>query len=462
MDLNDLDVSVMQPAAGPLPTEVALADEFATRHARDLRYVAKWGRWMRYLDGRWSEEETHYAFDEARKVCVEFSRALNKSSEKKTVLTAKTVAAVEKLAKADRRIAATVDQWDRDIWLLNTPGGTVDLKTCKLRPHDPLDYITKMTSAVPGGDCPTWRKHLERVQPDNEVRGFLKRFFGSALTGDTSEQQLLFMYGPGANGKTTTIETIGRIMGDYYCTVPMDMFVVANVKSHPTELAMLVGARLVSANETMQGQRWDEAKINQLTGGGPIKARFMRQDFFDLVPQFKLCFTGNHRPRLRSINEANRRRHNLVPFDVIIPNEERDLKLDLKLQKEWPGILQWLMDGCLEWQRNGLSAPKAIKEATAEYFHNEDTLASWIEEELVRDQNSWNSTETLYANFRNWCERNGEYCGTERWLSMLLSDRSAEFKITKTKGSRQWINPVSGQAKDMSTVNGFRGLDLRF
>jgi putative DNA primase/helicase len=112
MDLNDLDVSAMQPAASPIPTEVALAEEFATRHSQHLRYVAKWGRWMRYESGRWTEEETHYAFDEARKICVEFSRGLNKSNERKAVQSAKTIAAVEKIAKADRRIAATVDQWD--------------------------------------------------------------------------------------------------------------------------------------------------------------------------------------------------------------------------------------------------------------------------------------------------------------------------------------------------------------
>jgi putative DNA primase/helicase len=463
MDLNDLDVSAMQPAASPLPTEVALADEFATRHAHDLRYFAKWGRWMQYEGGRWKEEETFYAFDEARKVCVEFARGLNKPSEIKTVLSAKTVAAVEKLAKADRRIAATVEQWDQNLWLLNTPGGTVDLRTGELRPHDPSDYITKMTAVAPGGACPTWRKHLEMVQPSADVRNFLQCYFGSALSGDTTEQQLLFIYGPGANGKTTTVETIGGVIGDYYCTVPMDLFVVSNVTKHPTELAMLVGARLVSANETTQGERWDEAKINQLTGGGAIKARFMRQDFFDLVPQFKLCFTGNHRPRLRSINEANKRRHNLVPFDVIIPKQKRDRKLDEKLRKEWSGILQWLIDGCLEWQRVGLRAPKEINEATAAYFESEDTIATWITEELAHDATSWVSTKELFSNFKKWCEENGEHYGTEKRLSAALFDRRAEFRIDRKKGPRDWRNPDHGkraEPKDMSTVNGFWGLTI--
>jgi putative DNA primase/helicase len=407
MDLDD-DVSPLRPAVSPLPTDVGLAEEFAARHTHHLRYVAEWSCWMRYVDGRWIKEKTLFAFDEVRRLCVEFSCGLNKPHEVKAVLSTKTVAAVEKLAKADRRIAATAEQWDRNLWLLNTPDGTVDLKIGKLRPHDSNDYITKIAAVAPGGKCPLWEAHLKRVLPNEATRKFLQRYFGSACTGDMSDEQLIFAYGKGQNGKGTTIDTVADVLGDYHCAVSVDTFIASDMERHPTELAKLVGVRFATAHEIDQGRRWREALINQLTGGGKITARFMRQDFFDFVPQCKLCFSGNHRPRLRSINVATKRRFNLVPFNVVIAETEKDQQLKIKLRAERGGILQWLIDGCLEWQGEGLNAPNDVKEATGDYFKSEDVLADWIEVEFVRNQGVWMSSEYLFSLYKHWCEENGE------------------------------------------------------
>jgi putative DNA primase/helicase len=295
--------------APPGGLEDAIALEFAEQHAHDLRYVAIWNRWLQYDGVRWRIEETLGAFDLARKLCREADDA-----------DAKTVAAVIMLARADRRLAATSDQWDADLWRLGTPAGVIDLRTGKMFSHTPERYITKITAAAPGGNCPLWHKFLKDVtNNDADLQNFLQRVCGYALTGITSEDALFFFYGTGANGKSVFLKTIAGILDEYHKTAPIETFTVSSSDKHPTDLAMLRGARLVTATETEEGKRWDEAKIKALTGGDCIAARFMRQDFFEYIPQFKLLIAGNHRPGIRTVDEAIRRRMNLIP----IPSQSR-------------------------------------------------------------------------------------------------------------------------------------------
>ena len=182
-----------------------------------------------------------------------------------------------------------------------------------------------MRCAPAGTTHPSWTKFLERVTDHSgELQGFLQRYIGYCCTGFTTEHVFVFAYGTGANGKSTFINTIARIFGDYATVADMSTFISSNVEHHPTDLAKLRGARLVVAQETQKGRRWDETKIKALTGGDKITARFMRQDFFDFVPTFKLFICGNHKPRLTSVDEAMRRRLLLVPFTVQIPPAERD------------------------------------------------------------------------------------------------------------------------------------------
>jgi putative DNA primase/helicase len=172
-----------------------------------------------------------------------------------------------------------------------------------------------------------------------------------SLTGTTREHALLFIYGPGGNDKSVLLNTVSGILGDYCRTAPMDTFTASPGDRHPTDLAMLRGARLVTATETEEGRAWAESRIKQMTGGDPISARFMRQDFFTFTPQFKLTITGNHKPVLRNVDEANRRRFKTGPFLHTPPQPDREL--EIKLRAEWPGILEWMVEGCLDWQKNG-------------------------------------------------------------------------------------------------------------
>jgi putative DNA primase/helicase len=430
---NALDdkVIALDQARPPPFTDEALALRFAQRHAGDLRYVAAWSKWLTWDGRRWRFDDTLFAFNLARKICREAAAECNKHRVATTIASAKTVAAVERLAKADRRLAATSDQWDADLWALNTPQGVVDLQTGNLRPHKPEDYMTKVTGIAPDRACPipVWRLFLDRVMGgDAELIAFMQRLAGYALTGSTREHALAFLYGTGANGKSTFLNAITGCAGDYHRTAPIETFTASNSDRHPTDLAGLRGARLVTAIETEEGRRWAESRIKALTGGDRVAARFMRQDFFEFVPQFKLVIAGNHKPGLRSVDEAMRRRFNLIPFTTTIPVDERDRDLDTKLKAEWPGILAWMLQGCLDWQRIGLAPPQAVTAATESYLESQDAIAAWIDEQCDRDPNAWERSTMLFGNWKAWAERSGEPVGDVKRFRDRLESRSVFHK----------------------------------
>ncbi len=411
-------------ARPPAFSDEALALRFAERHAGDLRYVAAWGKWLSWTGTHWRFDDTLHAFNLARDICREGAAGCSKSKIAVALASAKTVAAVERLARADRRIAATIDQWDADPWLLNTPDGAIDLRAGRLIPHRPDLYTTKIAAVGPRGNCPLFLAFLDRITGrDVELIAYLRRVLGYALTGDTREHALFFAYGTGANGKSVLLSTVAGILGAYHRTAPIETFTASNGDRHPTDLAGLRGARLVTASETEEGRRWAESRIKQLTGGDVVSARFMRQDFFDYKPAFKLFIAGNHKPSLRSIDEAIRRRFHLIPFSVTIPPDQRDGQLTEKLKAEWPGILQWLVDGCLEWQRDELRAPQAVRDATAAYLEAEDALAAWIDDKCTRHSNAWEQSSRLFASWTAWAEKAGENPGTMRRFVQTIESR---------------------------------------
>ena len=426
----------------PELSEDAIAMRFAERHEHDLRYVAVWKQWLKFDGQRWSVENTLRAFDYARAICRDAAARCFNPKVASIIASARTVAAVERLAKSDRRLAATTMQWDSDAWLLNTPTGTIDLRTGECRPHLASDYITTITGAGLGGDCPLWRAFLDKITGrDEELQGFLQRVVGYSLTGVTCEHALFFLYGTGANGKSVFINTIAGMLGDHHRTAPIETFTASSIDRHPTELAGLRGARLVTSIETEEGRGWAESRIKALTGGDKIAARFMKQDFFEFVPQFKLLIAGNHKPGLRSVDEAIRRRFHLVPFTVTVPPAERDQTLTERLKSECAGILAWALEGCMDWQQRGLCPPKAVVDATAAYLESEDTLMAWIAERCTSDTNAWERSSELFADWKAWAARGGEPAGTQKRFSQNLEARG--FTLRKR-----------------SHGNGFEGLHL--
>jgi len=433
--VNDDAISDSERAG--LPPEFsddALALSFADDYADNLRYTDSLGKWHRWTGQRWLRDETLVVFDLARIVARNAaSKCVENPSLGRQTAKASTVAAIERLARADRRHAMTVEEWDADPWKLNTPSGIVDLKTGEVSEHRREDFCTKITGARVADQPPRlWLGFLDRVTDgDPELQAFLRRMFGYALTGITTEHALFFLYGTGKNGKSVFISTISGIAGEYARSAPIETFTASNNDQHPTDRAGLLGARLVTAVEVEHGRRWAESKIKNLTGGDKISARLMRQDFFEYIPQFKLIIAGNHKPRLRSVDEAMRRRLHLVPFTVTITEKERDRDLPEKLKTEWPAILRWGIEGCLEWQREGLNPPKRVRATTEEYFAAEDLLGRWLEERTIQGPRYSTSSSVLYKDWKRWTEERNEHTGSNKDFSQHLQARGFEIELTR-------------------------------
>ena len=422
---------------GAIPTEADLSDDFVERHGDELRYVAKWGRWLFYDGQVWRDERTHLVRDLAKELC---RGAAGKADTKdlRSLASARTVAAVQTLAQAHRRIAATVEQWDADPWMLNTPAGLVDLHSGEMMRRTPADYVTKMTGTAPAGDsgCPMWAQFLSRIFNDNhELIAYVQRVLGYSLTGITKEQAMFFAYGTGGNGKSVLFDTVAGILGDYHTTAAIETFTASSSDRHTTEVADLVGARLVTAMETEQGRAWAEARIKTLTGGDRVKARFMRQDNFTFEPQFKLLVAGNHQPTLRTVDEAIRRRFNLLPFTVTIPPDQRDLELASKLRGEWPGVLRWMIDGCLAWQRNGLKPPAAVVDATRGYLETQDAMTAWIDERCEQARAYQTRASELFASWKVYADKAGEPAGSTKTFGPQLEARGFPRSPSRRAGS---------------------------
>jgi putative DNA primase/helicase len=420
MSRDDAEVLARLAAAGvppdPTPgnadlelTEDGVALRFAEQHAHELRYCHDARRWYLWTGTHWKENRDHLAFSWAR----ELVRSLNRAAEFKTKAVTGRVqfaAGVERFAQADRSIAVTADVWDPDPWLLGTPGGTVDLRSGDLRPAAPGEFITKTTAvapAAPGAVCDTWLRFLDDATgKDDDLIRFLQQWSGYCLTGSTEEHALLFVYGGGGNGKSVLLNTVSGVLGAYSATAAMDTFSAAQHDRHSTELAMLRGARLVTASETEKDRAWAEARIKQMTGGDPITARFMRQDNFTFRPRFKLTIAGNHKPTLKNIDEAARRRFNIVPFTR--KPASPDPQLEEKLRAEWPAILRWMIEGCLDWQANRLARPAVVTAATAEYFDAQDVFGAWVRERCITDPNLSVRPSHLLDDYNTWAIRNAE------------------------------------------------------
>jgi putative DNA primase/helicase len=421
--------------AAPEFSEEAIALELASRHRDSLRYVSKWNQWFIWGGTCWREDEKREVFSIARSLCRETALPVNRPNERKRIASAKTRAAVVSLAGEDPRLVATVDQWDTDPWLLNTPAGVIDLRTGNVRAHRPDDYLTKQSAVAPGGACPRWNAFMAEVTAeDEELQAYLQRIGGYCLTGTTHEHQLFFLYGTGNNGKSVFVKTLAGILGDYHRATSIETFTVSQAERHPTEIAGLRGARLVTSTETEDGRRWAEARIKELTGGDKVTARFMRQDFFDFYPHFKLLFSGNHMPRLRAVNKAITRRFNRIPFAVTVPAERVNVYLADELREEWPGILAWLVDGCLAWQRDGLKPPEAVTVATEQYLESQDVLGDWLDDRCDVGGSHWSYVGDLFDSWKAWTEARNEFVGSIKAFAQKLEDRG--FKRGKFKEQR--------------------------
>lgn len=418
------------PSAGPpIFSDENVALRFADRHQQTLKYTALINKWHHWDGVRWQVDNTLYAFDLVRELCRSTScdaPALQRSA----MASAKKVAAVATLSRSDRRLVATTGQWDRDPWLLGTPGATVDLHTGALREPDLNDYMTKLTRAMPATNgCPLWESTmLEICGGDMDLLDYLQRIGGYFLTGVTREEKVFFLYGTGRNGKGVYIETIAHVLGEYATTVAMNTLMQTKHQEHPTEIAKLKGIRLAVASESMDGARWNAARIKLLTGGDALTGRFMRGDYFDFDPSHKLVVSSNRQPALGSVDVAIASRMELVPFSVTFAGrEDKTLKDRLKAM-EGPGILMWLIKGCVEWQRMGLATPRGVRAATDEYLKTQDDVETFLSDQTTRDQSTRVAVSSLYGPWQEWCQRTGAYCCSKKEFTQRLEGRGIRIE----------------------------------
>lgn len=413
-------------------SEDDLAVRFVAKHKDNMRFCHDSGRWHGWNGQIWKRETIQEGLDRIRLVCKEAAE-LAGITERKRLLRAQLFCNVDKIARTDGAVAVTSEIWDKDAYLLGTPGGTVDLRTGELRQAKPSDYITKSVSIAPDKNSfpSLWLKFIaETTGGDDGLQRFLQQICGMVLTGDISEHVLIFVYGPGGNGKSVFMNVLTEILADYAANAPMETFTLTGTDRHPTELAMLRGARLVTASETEEGRYWAESKIKQMTGGDMLTARFMRQDFFQYKPQFKLLIIGNHKPSIRTLDDAMKRRINIIPFTQ--RPREIDHHLNEKLRAEYPAILHWMIEGCLDWQANGLQRPECVMRATEDYFTDQDLISQWIDECCNTDPQFSGKSSTLFASWKEFAERNGIKPGNSKGFKASMERRGYENKHTST------------------------------
>lgn len=426
-----------QLARGYDLTEDGVIRAFSDRHDGELLFDHTAGAWFRFGSHRWVREETLLAKHYARAVSTELSKRDPNAKHLKKVAVWE---AVERGARTVRAFAVSAAVWDREAYLLGTPGGVVDLRTGKLRPGRPNDRISKATAATPvplasfdpERHCPRWMAFLqEAFGGDSGAIRFLQQWFGYCLTGYTREHALVFVYGPGGSGKSTAINIMADLLGDYAINVATSTLTKAKHDAHPEELARMDGPRLAFASETEKGKAWAENRIKALTGGDKITARHMRQNSFEFVPQMKLVIVGNNQPSLSDVDTAIQRRFNILPFDH--PPKRKDPKLIDKLRREFPGILAWAMQGTLDWQANGLVRPDVVNAATSAYFAEQDTFGRWLEEHCELHPGYADTSETLWESWQRYAYANGEDPGSKlRVFPETMEQRG--FKRVRDKG----------------------------
>jgi putative DNA primase/helicase len=355
--------------------------------------------------------------------------------------------AMIELAKSERGIPVSPDELDKDPWLLNVANGTIDLRTGELRPHRREDYLTKMIPIDFRRDagCPLWIAHLTKIMAGNQgMLDFLQRAYGYSLTGITDERLLFIQYGGGANGKTTTNEIASSVMGDYSFRIPSETLFVKRGGSIPNDVARLKGVRFAYCSEGERGKRLAESLIKDMTGGDTISARFLYSEFFNFQPTHKVWFATNHKPIILGTDNAIWDRIRLIPFKVRIPIEERIPKREMmdRFKEEFPGILAWMVKGCLDWQNYGLGTPDEVKEATDEYRKEMDFLADFIEACCVVSNKSSVTVTDLYNALEEWTEAKDLGTPSQKTFGTMLEERGFQKRKVsrgKDRGKHKWF-----------------------
>jgi putative DNA primase/helicase len=442
---DDIPAPLME--AGALVTEQEAMRLFINIHHEQLRFNHSSGGWLIWQDHFWRPDERKLAFSWALELCRELAKQVKAKDPQKARLVIEKVrfsGAVETGARAMPQVATTQTDWDADPMLLGTPGGILDLKTGILRPGTHADMISRTTSVTPSvmPECPTWLAFLDyAMHGDDQLIRFIQRYFGYCLTGVVIEEVFLFMFGPGGAGKGTMVETIASMLGDYASTVPMEVF--TGQSWSPTEYyrANMAGQRLIVANEPERGARWAEAFIKETTGGDMLSGRHPMGRPFRFKPSHKMAMQGNHMPKLKGKSTGMERRLRILP--VTRKPVTPDPHLKAKLITEGPGILRWLIEGCLAWQKIGLNPPDAVLAAGSKYFETQDVFSRWIEDKCMLDRYAELQPSALRASYNAWAKANGEDEMDGNAFGEAIDQFECDPPLTRGRSNgKRWIKGI--------------------
>jgi len=441
---------LVSPGGEPL-TDLANAERFVRAYAAELRYVAPWKSWLCWDGKRWARDVTgeaeRRAKDTLRGMLVEAAALDDRKEQRARVhhaLHSMNGARLDWLlryARTEPAVAAVPEVFDLDPWVLNTISGTLDLRSGELRPHRRDDLITRLAPVAfdPAARAPKWDQFLVQIAGEHPALiGYLQRLGGYALTGVARVKAFFVLLGGGDNGKTTWVETLRGLMGDYAQEAAIQTFLAHRHETIGNDVATLAGARLVTAGEPEKGRRWNEALLKRLTGGDRVKARRLYREGEEYTPGFKLIFHVNELPSSWDLSPGFWGRVKVVPWRHAIPPAERiENYHEVLLREEAPGILNWLLAGCRTWLADGLGEPPEVRAATQHYRDDSDTLREFWAERIAASDTARLPTTALYTAYKAWCDaRNEEPLGS-RTLQRLIEERGIPLK--RSSSGNTWL-----------------------
>ncbi len=432
-------------------TDITNRDYFLKAFGSKIRYCLMWNKfliwngtcWEIDKKGKVEEDCVDFVHHMYRGLRVITDLQLQKDFEKHLIKSEsfRRIQALVGLLKMSKDIKVSDDELDTDNYLFNVNGITLNLKNGKGFPPEPNNLITKRSKFVYDKDakCPTWDMFLLQIfNKDTDLIRFVQKAMGYSLSGDVREQCLFILWGTGANGKSTFLNVLQELFGDYACTTGTETF-MKKTSEQSNDLARLKGIRLVTTTEVEQGKALSESLIKQITGGDEITARFLYGEYFSFKPTFKIFMATNHKPKIRGADNGIWRRIKMIPFTVTIPAEQRDKTLNEKLIAENSGILNWLIQGYALWRKEGLNEPEAIRDANEEYRMDMDSVGTFVNDCFDLDASMrWRlPNQMLYQTYIKWCNANNERVMSQKWLTMRMSEKGFKRMVSNT--GRIWL-----------------------
>ena len=403
-------------------TDADNAEGFVKLYGKEVRFCPQFGKWFIWDDTRWAEDQKNFIrslilhaiqqTEGAIKILERTDPTLAPNAKKgvRAIKSLARIKALEELAKANQDIVISPNEMDKEPMLFNVLNGTIDLSSGELRSHSREDLITKIAPVEydPEARAERWERFLNLIlNGKQELIKYIRKILGYSLTGDISEQALFFFHGDGGNGKTTLLKVFLEMLGDYGKAGASNTLIAKKFDTHPTEIGYLQGSRFALFQEAEAGRYLSEVTVKQMTGGDRITARKLYKDFYEFDSTFKIFFSVNHMPKIRGTDKGIRRRIKRIPFDVTIPESQRDMNFISKLREELPGILNWAIQGCLEWQSERLGEPEEVQSATREYLRQAESIGRFISERCTVGESETNFAWQLYEAYTQFCKAEG-------------------------------------------------------